>query len=278
MSAITWLASYPKSGNTWVRMFLSAYSTDSLDINRPALSTGDNHPYCWQNAAMKPITELTDGEKLLLRPAALLHLLEMKFQGANPFLVKTHWFNMVLEGCQTIPQMLTKRAVYVLRDPRDVAISFSRHFSSTVDEAIEAMGQERHAILDEKKLPSVTGTWSAHVESWTKSKPYPVGVMKYEEMLDDPVRRFTGMLEFLEMPLDEARIARAIAACSFDRLQAQESEKGFRERKGDAPFFHTGKAGGWQDKLSDKQVRRIERDHGEVMTAQGYELAYAEAA
>ena len=280
--SIWWLASYPKSGNTWIRALLSAYQTNgALDINQMRGVISDNQVYFYTVVAHKQLDELEDYEWICLRYAALLHLVRAAREGEKALFLKTHNANVAVEGLQMIPWPMTAGAIYVVRDPRDVVLSYANHFSTSVDEAIKAMEHEHNSVIDKKQhgVFHILATWSMHVNSWLQEKPFPVGLVKYEDLMDDTEYRFTKLLEFLDIPVDADRVRRAVDASRFDSLRAQEDKKGFSECPEKVErFFRSGKAGGWRDVLTEPQVKRIEAVHGEVMQRLGYVCEYRNAA
>ena len=269
---IWWLASYPKSGNTWARMFLSAYRTGGLDINNAYGCLADNQVYFHQVCSPKPLRELKAYETLAVRQAALLHQV-LVTHAADPYVLKTHNANAVMEGLPLIPWALTAGAVYIVRDPRDVVLSYADHFGAGIDGAIEALAQPKNTIMQPDGLYHVVASWSLHVESWLESKSFPTGVIKYEDLHREPEPRFRRLLGYFGIdPIDEGRFENALALTRFDALRAQEDARGFREKSEHSKrFFRRGQAGGWRDVLSASQVARIEQDHGEMMERLGYE-------
>lgn len=267
---IWWLASYPKSGNTWLRMFLSAYRHGGVvDINQPSgLLVDDIQPYFTHVCSPKPVQDLNDGERMLLRPAALLHLVSVQKEG-RPLFVKTHFANCRIAGVDAIPATLTHGAVYLVRDPRDVAVSFAEHKSAQIDEVIEGMGRDNN-MLRREPLYQVLSTWSAHVKSWTRARGMDVLVVRYEDMVAAPRQAFAGILSFLRHEVDDTLLDKAVEATEFACLQQQETASGFREKAGGESFFTRGRPGGWRDALTDAQAARIETDHGAIMREFGY--------
>jgi hypothetical protein len=114
------------------------------------------------------------------------------------------------------------------------------------------------------------GTWSSHVESWLDSG-LPVHVMRYEDMLERPFDQFSAAAAFAGLPTDEDRVRQALAFSAFDKLQAQEKERGFGEKsRRTESFFRAGTAGSWRERLDDEQVRHLIADHGPTMRRVGY--------
>jgi aryl sulfotransferase len=165
--------------------------------------------------------------------------------------------------------------VYIVRDPRDVAVSLANHLSVSIDHAIARMAKV-NAIMGTgtKKLtiqlPQHLSSWSAHVESWC-SAPISRVVIRYEDMQSEPVVAFSKIADFLgvDSPLDKVKAA--VNAVQFNRLQAAEKKDGFIESPSPkTQFFRRGVAGGWRDTLNLKQVKLIEAEHGSVMRSLGY--------
>ncbi|HEX3983742.1 MAG TPA: sulfotransferase domain-containing protein, partial [Acidisoma sp.] len=169
---------------------------------------------------------------------------------------------------------VTGGAIYILRDPRDVAISFSRHLGLSLDRTIAFMNDPEAATGGTDTAVYVRlATWSAHVHFWT-CRPHPtLHVMRYEDMRTDPTAVFGGLVRFLGQEPPAERLARAIAHSDFDELRRQEEAAGgFVEqpqKAGDA-FFRVGQSGQWRGTLTHAQTARIERDHGTVMQRFGY--------
>jgi len=115
-------------------------------------------------------------------------------------------------------------------------------------------------------------SWSAHVTSWLDQKSLPVYFIRYEDMLRDPTRAFSGCLDFLRLPNDDPdRLARALRFSSFGALRAQEQATGFREKPvGAQAFFRNGRAGEWKDVLNPAQVNRLTSTQSDVMRQMGY--------
>ena len=272
---IVWLASFPKSGNTWVRLFISAYlmGLEEAPINGPSATVGDTNDYLFRLVSPKAPEKLSFMEVLSLRPAVLMHLLEM-YSTLRPMIVKTHWPNVLFSGMPAIPHHMTSKALYVVRDPRDIVPSYAAHFDMSIEESVEKMGTELYSykaqagsfMLD---LPMLY--WSEHVRSWVDGiEPERLLVVRYEDMLSDPKETFGAVARFLFGKVEKPRLLRAIRACEFGRLRRQEDRVGFHERRGGEKFFRSGRAGAWRDVLTEEQAGRIESVHGERMRQFGY--------
>jgi hypothetical protein len=275
LKRITWIASYPKSGNTWVRLFLESYILGSVpDVSKPMrCATSDTNMAMYQSVTSVPVPRIDHVTMMYLRPAALLHLLtssDSQVKISSPdfdLIVKTHNLNILIdEGVPTIPKRYTNRALYLVRDPRDIVASMAHHMGFDIDQTIEFMGNQA-AILNhtESQALSMLGTWSMHVKSWMECKNYSIACTRYEDLTnatDDTFRKIITFLGFGE--IDEERFQRAMEATQFDKLQQDESEHGFHEMA-KKPFFRQGKVGAWREVLTDVQAAKIVEDHQEMM-------------
>lgn len=274
---IRWIASYPKSGNTWVRLFLMAYDDpDAFDINaRSGNHTQDTNAEIYEQVAAAELACLSDVEARLLRGAVLVRLSRRAQANAGgPAYLKTHSANVTVNGLAWIPPDFTDRALYILRDPRDVAVSLADHLGLTLDEVIATMADTQRKLdrgFGGVHVPLIS--WSMHVQSWRRALPYDQFALRYEDLLADPGRWFQAVLNFFGLLFDRGRFNDAMDLTTFDRLRAAEEKHGYDAKSAkQSRFFRKGKAGGWRDVLGAAQAARIEGDHGAVMGACGYEL------
>ena len=279
MTGLVWLASYPKSGNTWVRLLVAAWRAgDEGDLDLDDLA-GSRHAAArdlFDHALGLESSELSPEECAQLRPELYR---ELASQGSSPLFLKVHdRFHLAPDGSFLFPPEVTLKAVYVARDPRAVAPSFAAHFSLDLDEAIRRMADPGHAMSRTgdglgRQLTQPVGTWSQHVTSWLDQSELPVHLVRYEDLHRAPEETFSGILRACDLPVEPERVARAVQMARFDRVQAQEARAGFKERlPGATSFFRQGKTEGWRKELTAAQVARIEADHGAVMTRLGYSL------
>lgn len=269
--AFTWLASYPKSGNTWLRLLLIAYRNNGMvDINQTGYIRSDTVPYYTNIVSPLPLTSLGSRMKLLLRPAALLH--QLATSAEDPKFIKTH--NGNLRSPETppyIPIDLTTRAIFIVRDPRDVALSMANYMGHPIEQVVTNMASDEFGVGDITEIPSHTASWSMHTESWLDQKRFPILMVRYEDMMEDPAVELRRVLEFCSMDIDEARVEIAVKACELSRFRAQEAEHGFKENSSTCTKEFFGKGGSrWRDELEDDLVYQIETDHHSAMQRLGY--------
>jgi hypothetical protein len=277
-SGIVWVASYPKSGNTWTRTFLHNLvriqsgergEQDINEMNRFSTWELDKKVYA-RFLGFEP-----DNKTHRTAIAASRHKVQEHIANAveGIIFIKTHSALVVDRGHTTINFAVTAGAVYIVRNPLDVAISYAHHMGKPIDVAIEQLAcKDIETPGTDRAVYEVFGSWSQHVHSWTRNPHRALCVMRYEDMLADPEKTFGGLARHLLLNPTPAQLKEAIDLSSFGRLQAQEKSKGFRERpkESDENFFREGRAGQWNDVLTRKQVERIVRDHGEQMRRFGY--------
>lgn len=264
-----WFASYPKSGNTWLRFLLGAYRRGGkLDINDVRGFSSDGNATTIRAVSPIPLRDLGVNGQLLLRPAAVLNLLAHM---TGHKWVKTHFVNVQPPGMPScIPKEFTKKAVYVVRDPRSVVLSMAKYFGYPIDKAVEAMNNKDFRLgNDDLFACQLVSSWSNHVASWVSEKNFDVHIVRYEDMLEDAGKELTEVLEFLDEDVDPAIVELAVEATELSRLQKKEQEHGYLENSGPSNFFNEGGIR-WQNELGPRWIKQIEEDHGEIMRHMGY--------
>jgi hypothetical protein len=274
---IVWIASYPKSGNTWLLSFLAAYldagtapDIDELDIPissaRPILDE-----YLGINTADLSLEELRN-----LLPSAYSTWAKIPYGSRY---VKTHeCFANNSDGVPIFPSLVSRGVIYLVRDPRDVVVSLMHHNGTSLESAIRRLNSAGTWLgigggeqIDQ--IPQYVSDWSTHVHSWT-SAPFSRLVLRYEDMLRCPEECFARVVKFCGMELVESRLAEAVGATQFARLKTRELESGFRGRPAaaTAAFFRQGRAGAWREILSAAQADEVVGTHAVVMQRFGYEV------
>ena len=276
MSKIVWLASYPKSGNTWLCIFFANLQNDletPADINQIKIhiASGRN---LFEQAMGVETGDLTITEINNLRPKVFAHLAD---HSPSTLIFKIHdAFPYTPVGLPAITTEFTAGAIYIIRNPLDVALSFAAHCGISTDRSIRDMADEQMVLVDfggqfSVQLNQPTRSWSSHVKSWFDQPFIPVHLVRYEDMLQNTVETFTLAARFAGLPDSPEQIQKAIQHSSFEALQQQEQRNGFREKSAAADsFFRKGRRGYWREELTLEQAARIIADHSEVMRRFGY--------
>lgn len=274
MAGIVWLASYPKSGNTWLRAFLHNFMRNApvpIEPNRlNELTLGDGMARFFAPHAGGRATIDLAAEQIAALRAPVQR--DLAATSSDTVFVKTHnWLGMD-HGHPCIDMGVTAGAIYVVRNPLDVAPSLADHFGLTLEQAIAQMADPNARTQNlAHRVPDVMNSWSNHVRSWTGQRNPRLHVMRYEDMLAKPLATFAQLVKFLGLPAAPDRIERAVRFSSFETLRALEQRKGFVERSSHSrAFFRQGQAGAWRRLLTDEQVQRLCADHRATMKSFGY--------
>jgi aryl sulfotransferase len=276
MKRLVWLASYPKSGNTWVRLFLEAYRHPdrALDINSIDISLHAGHRDLFDQVIGLEASDLIPAEIDRYRPDVYRQL---AVEAEEPLFIKVHdGWRYNADGAPLFPSEVTAATIYIVRDPRGVAPSFANHYHLSLDAAIERMAKTGYGITARAdrlpaQLPQPMGSWSQHVAGWLDQRDLPLHRVRYEDLHAAPLATFAGILAAAGLTVDEQRLAVALAQSRFDRVQGQEATTGFKERLMGAPtFFRRGQLESWRKELTPAQSERIVHDHAEMMQRLGY--------
>ena len=278
MNKIYWLASYPKSGNTWTRIFITNYINDKdepADINKlrggPIASDRD----IFDRWAGVEASDLTFEDIADLRPHVYR---QMALHISHPLYIKVHdACTRNSDGDLLFPPDVTGAVVYLIRNPLDVAVSYSHHSSRPIEKVVENLCNPDGYVYEDPtrlppQLPQRLLSWSDNVRSWVDDSGLKVEVVRYEDMKSNPEDAFARIVRTLSFDLDQQKLSRAIAFSSFDSVRGQESASGFRERhiRADQPFFREGRTGGWRGELPQTLADKIINTHQDVMRRFGY--------
>jgi hypothetical protein len=268
MQNILWLASYPKSGNTWLRVFLgNVFNNEDrpLDINRLGVYTyGEMSPDLYERVAARPLSTMNDRAIHRLRPQVHRLLSSLR---PDTVIAKIHNAVAFWDDVATVTPEVTAGAVYVVRNPLDMVLSYADHYGLRLDEAIEAISSHHNrTITTPGAVCQYLCDWSGHVKSWTEAPGLQPHVIRYEDLLAEPREHFAAMLRFMGLEIPNARLRRAIEFSSFAELQRQERKAGFSERSRKSErFFRQGKAEAWREALTAAQVDRLVEAHEATM-------------
>jgi hypothetical protein len=269
---IIWIASYPKSGNTWLRSLLSTYLySKNGDFNFELLRQIDQFPSRkYFDFFLKDFKNLKNVSKYWIAAQDRINLFNQK-----TIFLKTHSALCTLENNPFTNRNNTKAAIYVVRDPRNLITSLSHHYSMTIDESYNFIINKDKIIMQSETDASfgtatLLGNWSEHYKSWKGLNFAPVLIVKYEDLIKDTKSTFRNIINFLSRIIDvninENRINNVIESCSFERLEKKEKKEGFFEAVSSKKdnkmlkFFYLGKKNNWKnllDPLVEKKTRSM---------------------
>jgi aryl sulfotransferase len=277
MTGFYWIASYPKSGNTWLRLALRALLHPSRGMEAP-----DSSGFAPDASQRSDIEEALDVESGDLTPAELQALRPaayraMALRAGQPLYRKVHDARTDTPGGTPLfPPEATLGTLYIVRDPRDVAVSWAHFAAVGLDEAIRFLCDPAAVLLPTSGRPSLTVPqrllcWSGHARSWLDAPGRPCCLIRYEDMLADPAAAIRRAASYARIDHTEADLHRAVALTRFDSLREREARHGFDggQPRG-TPFFRNGRAGGWRAALTGEHAARIWNTHRKMMEQIGY--------
>ena len=276
---IIWLASYPKSGSTWVRSFLTCliFSQDNdlniNDIKIRAFPTKKDYENINENS--ENINQIIQNS---LHAQSRINLdNKIKF-------FKTHSANWKSNDDLFTDEVNTDSVIYIVRDPRNIITSIKNHFDfDSYEKSLNFMKNEQTIIGNKKSkseidLLTIISSWSNHYKSWKKIKKDYL-LIKYENLVNNSFDEFGKISNFLKKKHDyqysETEVAKSIENTSFDKLKLQEKEKGFIEAVTDSKgnlkkFFNLGPENDWKNILDKKTTRLVEENFEKEMIELGY--------
>lgn len=273
------LVSYPKSGNTWCRFFISELlRISSLEENKLKrvisdeidlfnnLKTGAiiSNRFWFDDQIGIESSELTHSEIEMIRPNVHHQLWpyseSLRYHKVHDAFSKPSTRNqkiISIKNCQSI--------VYLIRNPLDIIISMENFFGWSRTKCINFL-IDRNARLTKlsfkytDQICQYLGDWENHVNSWTEQSEVPLSVFKYEDLLKSPIKEFTRLAKFLKLPSQKKYITKAVENCSFSKLKEREKNSFFIENSSsENPFFRGGRQGEGIRKLSKKEIAEIKK-------------------
>lgn len=274
---IIWLASYPKSGNTWFRSFMTALKNGGkVHINEL-----DTDGIFSNKFTMEDVLDVDADD---IRKSAIDHFkrLALTYQSSiseEKMFIKIHdlYSLSTYDNKPIVPFESTYAAIYFVRNPLDVSISLANHLGQTIDHTIDKVLTDPQTIISKNvkylnsQFPQWIGTWNNHVTSWKMIESFPVFFVRYEDMKQSPQKTFSDILHKIGYIASELEISKALEASKFENLKQQEQEFGFKEKPlSSKRFFHKGKMDQWREQLTKSQIDKIKQINEPMMREFGY--------
>ena len=271
---ILWLSSYPKSGNTWARIFLTNYLFEQTEDPFKNLDKIGSYPRkeYFNFLEKKDFESLKNKEQNFKQ--YIISQEKINLNGELNFL-KSHSYFGALNGNNFSNSENTAGFIYFIRDPRSVAISLSHHMNQSLEKTVDVMLNKNQFFQpdNDDRLLEFFSSWKINYLSWKNSK-YPKLIIKYEELKKNPFDNFKKMLNFIsqfkKIEINDEKIHKIIKKCEFENLQNQEKKKGFKERKGNELFFRKGEVDEWKNKLPNSLSELLEKSFNLEMQELGY--------
>ena len=273
---IIWIASYPKSGNTWVRYFLKSYF-EPTDQKLTLKTTKEDNFYSLYFPNLSLLKEL-NVEYMSFVNIVKNWVPMQDFVNLNGKInyFKTHNAMCTINNYPFTNKENTLGGIYLVRDPRDVLISYSNHLGLNHKETLERMFDSNNGEYQtgDNYSSAITGTWSDHYNSWKTYNSRKILIIKYEDLISDTLNTFSKIVNYLseitEIKFDKDKIKYSIKKTSFESLSQLEKEEGFEEKGKGKSFFRKGKIGSWKDELCKELSREIEFKFKKEMSELNY--------
>ena len=284
---IIWIASYPKSGNTWLRSLLCAYFFSQKGIFNFNLL--DNiKQFSSKNLNLESVNESNYQTRVSKNWIPTQEIIN---SNKKINFLKTHNAICSINGNSFTNKKNTAACIYIVRDPRNVVTSISNHFNLNIFQSVDFLKNKKKIIFPKKEIYkhqnnndpedfNFLGSWSEHYNSWKNVNISPILIVKYEDLLKDTHKTFISVLEFLstfiKFNFDEDKLKNSINTTSFESLSKMEKKYGFIESSDSLKnhkkirFFHLGKKNTWKNLLDKKVVKNIEQHFKKEMEILGY--------
>ena len=249
-NGIVWIASYPKSGNTWIRSIIASilYAEDGK-FNFELIKKIDQFETL-QNFKFLKKKKIEHFEQLNKMNIVSQYWLEAQKQliDKNKILFfKTHSANYIYDNLFFANNETTRGCIYIIRDPRDIIISYSNFLGISVEEMVKIITLNENKIYgSSNKIGVFLTRWDYHVASWIRINK-PKLILKYEDMLLNPRQTIIKIAKYLtedlyiKINIDEEKITNILRTTSFSKLKEDEEKFGFFESSKNSVFFRSGK-------------------------------------
>jgi len=277
---IIWLASYPKSGNTFLRTLLTSYFfTKDGNFSFEVLKNIKQFP---DNGVFEKLGIDISNQKEVVKNYIKVQEETNKRDGKTIRFLKTHSTLQDMNGYKFTDLNNSLGAIYIVRDPRNVVKSYSNHYQTSLDDAIKDMKNFKIAggIKNSKGRKGETivhiGSWSSHYISWKEFKKVDrYLIIKYEDLLEETEKTFLKILTFIckitktKLDLDKNKLKNVLKTTAFSNLQNLEKKNGFSEASNvdgkKITFFKYGAKNNWKNFLTSKNIKTLEDSFKEEM-------------
>ena len=268
---IVWLASYPRSGNTWIRALISNYLYSKKEDTLKNLESIDLFPSAKYFSGLIDKKKIDENKKNIFKNYILAQ--EKLNLNKKINIIKTHCFAGKVEGSEFSNSENTAGFIYIVRDPRSVAVSNSYHEEISISKSVDQILNPKRFSNVQELYMEFRSSWKNHYLSW-RNKKWNGLFIKYEDLHNDTFNNLKKILIFMEkfvkIEIDENKIKDVIKVSSFNNLSKMEKTSGFKENPSKEKFFRKGLVDEWKKSLSSDLILKIEESFKKEMKELNY--------
>tara|TARA_A100001011_G_scaffold382735_1_gene452969 strand:- start:1094 stop:1939 length:846 start_codon:yes stop_codon:yes gene_type:complete len=278
---ILWIASYPKSGNTYLRSFIAAYY-----FSKKGKFEFDLLLNILQFPSVKFVKKNINSE--LEAAESWIFNQQQFFSGNEIHFVKTHSTLNKFKGNNFTTNNQTLGAIYIVRDPRNLITSLTHHYSLDYEEAFSKLTDENATLLQKSSDNdhsnfTYLGSWSSHYKSWKNTKDFKTLFIRYEDLENDKINTFLRIVNFINklkksnFVVNQKKLVNAINSTNFSNLRNKEASQGFSESVYSnfgqkKRFFNLGFNNRWQKILPKNILLKLNNTFQYDLNDLGYDI------
>lgn len=280
---IIWLASYPKSGNTWLRTLISSYyySSDGFYKHELIKQIGQfPEKKYFESFEYDPKSVIGTSNFWIKAQEKINRDKKLRF-------LKTHNVFGKINNNPFTSKENSIGCIYIVRDPRNVITSLSNHYELDYEKSLEWMTNHKKYIYDNRGENDYgnfqfISSWSNNYKSWKIQKDVPIKIIRYEDLLEKTyevtkdIIRFINETSKIQVKIDIKKLKNSVNSTLFVKLKKLEKNNGFSEaifskkKNKMIPFFNLGPDNNWKNILNKSFADKLCNIFAEDLLELGY--------
>ncbi len=266
MKKIVWISSYPKSGNTWMRYLLGNYFFNNKNRFDHEIISNIKKFQIDKNIITNNLNIDLKKNPFNISKYWIESQEKLKIINGNIAFLKTHNALINVNQNEFTNENISLAIIHIVRDPRDVTISYAKYRNLEIDQTIENLISDKlvyNQDINNSWDIEILGSWSFNYLSWKNGIPnIPRVLVRYEDLVRNCEKTFSKVIKFLSDHMnfnaDLERVKLSVDLSKFENMKNYENSNNFKENKGSSDFFRTGTYGNWKTDLNQHQIKKIE--------------------